>query len=50
MIYAERRDEDGELEKGVFWTLSEFAEYRQQGWSSTSEVNQAADKLIEEYV
>ena len=46
MIYAERKLDDGFLEKGAFLSLAEFLTYREQGWSSTSDINERADAVL----
>jgi hypothetical protein len=48
MIYAERILDDNSLEKGVFLSLEEFLPYREQGWSSTSDINEIADAMLKE--
>ena len=46
LIFATRIDENGQSEDGIFLSLSEFAGYRRDGWSSTPEINEAADQLL----
>ena len=47
MIYAEHELNDGSLEKGIFLSLTEFLPYRECGWSSTSDINEIADAMLE---
>lgn len=49
MIYAERYDDTtGYIaEKGVFLSMEDFLPYRQEGWSSTTEIDARADELIQ---
>jgi hypothetical protein len=47
MIYAERVTDKIE-DRGVFYTLSEFLPYRVKGWTSTPEINEAADNRLAE--
>ncbi|MEN6367757.1 MAG: hypothetical protein ABFC88_13175 [Thermoguttaceae bacterium] len=52
LIYAERlgNQDKGEpyiAERGVFSSVEEFAPYRANGWTGTTAVNAAADKLLE---
>jgi hypothetical protein len=51
MFYAERigDPEKGEpyiAERGVFYSLEEFAPYREDGWEGTMATNAAADAYI----
>ncbi len=50
-IYAERMGDDNEpyiAERGMFFTMSEFLPYREKGWESTKEINEEADRKMEE--
>ena len=47
MIYAELVTDKIE-DRGVFMSLSEFLPYRVKGWTSTPEINKAADKRLAE--
>lgn len=49
MFYAERMgrgDEPYIAERGIFFSIAEFAPYRKLGWSGTEET----DKLTDEYI
>ena len=45
LIFATRINEDGKIENGMFLSLSEFAGYRGDGWSSTPAINEEADRM-----
>jgi hypothetical protein len=47
MIYAELVTDKIE-DRGVFVSLSEFLPYRVKGWTSTLEINEAADSRLAE--
>ncbi len=47
MIYAELVTDKIE-DRGVFVSLSEFLPYRVKGWTSTAEINEAADNRLAE--
>jgi len=46
MIYAELARGLEQPEKGIFYSIAEFAPYRALGWSGTEEVNHAADAYL----
>ena len=46
MIYGERVGEVKIEEKGIFYSVAEFAPYRALGWHSTAAVNHAADAYL----
>ena len=53
MIYGEllrsgeRSSEPYVVDRGIFFSIEEFAPYRKRGWSSTGENNAAADAALE---
>lgn len=53
MFYAERigdtsKGEPYIAERGVFYSIEEFAPYREAGWEGTQETNAAADAYLAE--
>lgn len=50
MIYAERIDPKtfDIVDRGIFWTIEEFVDYRKEGWSASEFYNELADGMIEE--
>lgn len=51
MFYAERLGDKSKgepyiAERGVFYSIAEFAPYREKGWEGTTETNAATDAFL----
>lgn len=48
MFYGERIEDCQIVERGIFLSLEEFADYRRKGWSASKEINALAEDIIAE--